>query len=56
MKRYSGQSPIHKQHVTPGPDLRDTDWSARRRTVDTITVSAKNVNHANIFKNVRLIY
>lgn len=55
MKRYSGQSPIQKWHVTPGSGLRDTDWSAKR-TVDTITVSGKNVNHANILRMSELIY
>ena len=29
MKRHCGPSPSWKQHVTPGRDLRGTDWPAR---------------------------
>lgn len=56
MKRYFDQSPSQKQHVTPGLNLKDTDWQPGVTQVDTTTIATKDVNHANIFRNVRLIY
>lgn len=53
MKRYFDQSPSQKQHVTPGLNLKGTNWQPGVTQVDTTTIATKDVNHANIFRNVR---
>ena len=52
MKRCCGPSPSWEQHVTPGLDLRGTDWPTRAEVGWHSITAITHVSHTNIFKNV----
>lgn len=52
MKRYFGQSPSQKQHVTATLDLEARTSQSGMGPIDMTTTATKDRNNLSIFKNV----